>query len=278
MLSLSFALVVIVVTAPLILAAMGGYTSERGGVINIALEGKMLAAACLTAIVSHQVNAPAGVLAGIAAAIVLSLVLWLMTQHFFIDHVISGMAINALAAGGTNFLFGRYRQSDEIPQLPLAFYTVTAFVLPFALWLYAGRTRGGLRLISVGSDPEKSRLMGIEPIFVRMGGLVATGVFTGLAGAMLVTDTGRFSDNMTAGRGYIALAALIIGGWRPVPAFLACLLFGAFTALRIELVGSNVFGANLPSQFWSMLPYIVTIIALAGFLGRSRSPAGLGKH
>jgi simple sugar transport system permease protein len=261
----------------MVLAAMGGYTSERSGVINIGLEGKMLAAACITALVSGHVGATAGLFAGIAAAISLSLLHWLMTQQFQVDHVISGMAINLLADGATNFLSGRYRDTQEIPQLPLAFYWVIAMILPFALWFYSRRTRGGLRLVSVGSDPDKSRLMGIQPLRVRLAGLIATGVFTGLAGAMLVTDIGRFTDRMTSGRGYIALAALIIGGWRPIPTFLACILFGFFSALRIQLEGSNVFGASIPSQFWAMLPYVVTVIALAGFLGRNRAPAGLGK-
>lgn len=269
---------VLIMSAPLILAAMGGYTSERGGVINIALEGKMLVAACVTALASNHFNAAAGLGAGIAAAILLSLVHWLMTQQYRIDHVISGMAINAFALGATNFLYQRFRESDEIPKISIWFYVVFALVLPFGLWFYTKRTRGGLRLVAVGSDPDKSRLMGIRPLWVRFAGLAATGVFTGLGGALLVTDTGRFTDNMTAGRGYIALAALIIGGWRPIPAFLACLLFGSCSAIQLRLQGTNVFGAAIPSQFWAMLPYVVTVVALAGFLGRSRSPASLGKY
>jgi simple sugar transport system permease protein len=100
---------------------------------------------------------------------------------------------------------------------------------------------------------------------------------TGIAGVELVAYTGVFTDNMTSGRGYIALAALIVGGWRPIPTFLACFAFGFFSALRLQLQGTPLFGAQLPSQLWAALPYLVTVIALAGLIGKNRTPAGLGK-
>lgn len=276
---LNFLALTIVLSMPLILAAMGGFTSERTGVINIGLEGMMLMAACLAALVGVSHGPVAGLLAGIFGATALAVLHWLATQIYRIDHVISGMSINALAAGGTNFLFDRFSdpsRSGGVPILPIAFYKLAAFVIPFALWLYLRKTRGGLRMVAVGSDPDKARLMGVQPVRVRLFGLLATGLFTGLAGVSLVTDTGVFTDNMTAGRGYIALAALILGGWRPVPAMLACVGFGFFSALRLVLEGSR-WVAFIPTQAWTALPYVVTIIALAGFLGRSRTPAGLGK-
>ncbi len=119
--------------------------------------------------------------------------------------------------------------------------------------------------------------MGVQPIRVRFFGLLATGVLTGIAGVELVAYTGVFTDNMTAGRGYIALAALILGGWRPIPACLACFAFGFFSALQVQLQGTAIFGAQLPVELWAALPYLVTIVAMAGFLGRNRTPAGLGK-
>lgn len=267
--------------APLILAAMGGLTSERGGVMNIALEGKMLAAACLTALVGASTrNAALGLAAGLSAAILLSLLHLLLTQTYRIDHIVSGMAINFLAIGGTSFLFRRFVDPDasgEIPQLPLIAYYALSLAVPLILaWLLA-RSAPGLRLIAVGNDPEKSRQMGVDPIAVRRTALLATGLLTGLSGALIVTNAGRFTENMTSGRGFIALAALILGGWRPIPATLACLVFGLFEALQLQLQGSTLFGANIPSQAWNALPYIVTLIALAGFLGKSRPPAGLGK-
>jgi simple sugar transport system permease protein len=155
-------------------------------------------------------------------------------------------------------------------------YEGFALVLPFAIWLYVRKTRGGLWLLAVGSDPDKARLVGISPLRVRAFGLLATGVFTGLGGAALLSYTGVFTDNMTAGKGYIALAALVLSGWRPLPALLACVGFGFFSALQLELEGNPHLPA-IPNEAWAALPYVVTVIALAGFLGRNRTPAGLGK-
>ncbi|HRI43245.1 MAG TPA: ABC transporter permease [Fimbriimonadaceae bacterium] len=269
-------------TGPLLLAAMGGLTSERSGIMNIALEGFMLTSACVVAVVSVATGNPVvGVLAGLAAAIVMALLHALLTQAYRIDHIISGMAINLVALGGTNFLDKRFTdlsRQGEIPQIPMLVFDVLAFGLPVLLWLYLKRTRGGLRLLAVGNDPDKARQMGVDPIRVRYAALAATGLLCGLSGAMIVTNAGRFTDGMTAGRGFIALAALILGGWKPIPTAVACLGFGALYTLQLQLQGSQLFGANLPSQFWNALPYLVTVIAMAGFLGKSRAPAGLGKE
>ncbi len=266
--------------APLILAAMAGYTSERSGVVNIALEGKALAAACAAALVSIAYGSAAGLAAAVAAATAFSLVHWIMTQRYAVDHVVSGMAINALAAGGTSFIFRRFDEpgrQGSVPAFPLSLYIVIALAVPLGLWLHARLTRSGLRLLAVGSDPDKARLAGVRPSRVRLGGLLATGLFAGLAGAALVADTHVFTDGMTAGRGFIALAALILGGWRPVPALFACIGFGFFSALQLQLQGTRLLGADIPSQAWTALPYVATLVALAGFLGRGRAPAGLGK-
>lgn len=267
-------------TAPLVLAAMGGFTSERGGVINIGLEGMMLGSACVTALLSVPYGPWGGIVGGIATAIALALLHWLATQHYQIDHVVSGMAVNLLAIGGTGFLYLRFHDPERVGQVPHfapSVFQAIAFAAPVMLWLYVRGTRGGLRLLAVGSDPAKARLMGVRPRQVRLVGLIATGLFTGLAGALIVSESGLFTEGMTAGRGFIALAALILGGWRPLPTLGACVIFGFFNALQIAFKGSPVLGVELPSEFWSGLPYLVTIIALAGFLGRSRTPAGLGK-
>jgi general nucleoside transport system permease protein len=202
-----------------------------------------------------------------------------MTQTYRIDHIISGMAINAIAFGASNFLDRKFLSaaSGAVPVLPVSLYYAAAFALPVALGLYLAKTRGGLRLLAVGQDPDKSRQMGLSPIGVRFGGLLATGVFCGLAGALVVSQATRFVDNMTSGRGFIALAALILGAWRPIPAALACFAFGAFQALQIQLQGTELMGARIPPEVWQSLPYAVTVVALAGLLGRSRAPSGLGK-
>jgi simple sugar transport system permease protein len=277
---LNLLVLTILFSTPLILAAMGGFTSERGGVINIGLEGMMLMAACVGALASAKYGAVGELVAGILAATVMSLLHWLMTQVYHVDHVISGMALNAVAAGGTNFLYLKLSDpahGSDLPHIPITAFCVIAFVTPFVIWLYSRQTRGGLRLQSVGSDPDKARLMGIQPVRVRFFGLLVTGLLTGIAGVELVAYTGVFTDNMTSGRGYIALAALIVGGWRPIPTFLACFAFGFFSALRLQLQGTPLFGAQLPSQLWAALPYLVTVIALAGLIGKNRTPAGLGK-
>jgi len=267
-------------SAPVVFAAMGGFTSERSGIINIALEGKMLTAACVGFVCSlFTPNPYLALLAAIGSAILMSLFHWMLTQKYRLDHIISGMAINAIAAGGTNYLDNKYAGSStsQVQTLPLLPFWILAGVLPFALYLYSRYTRGGLRLFAVGNDPDKSRLLGIQPLRVRFCGLIATGVFTGIAGAMLFFNAGQFTDGMTAGKGFIALAALIIGGWRPVPALIACAAFGFFQAVQLLLQGTPVLGAKIPAEVFSSLPYIITIVALAGLLGRSKAPAGLGK-
>ncbi len=270
----------LVLGAPLILAAIGGYFSERSGVINIALEGKMLIATVCVWLVGISTGNPVyGLAAGIGAATLLSVVHWLLTQKYKLDPIVSGMALNAIAFGGSSFLDKRFTNPDQtgFPRFPTAVFWTLAIVVPLVAWLYTQRTKGGLRLLAVGSDPDKARQMGIFPHRVRLLSLLATGLCTGLAGALIVTNAGSYTDNMTAGRGFIALAALIIGGWRPLPTLAACLVFGMFQQLQIQMQGTKMFGFEMPREIWLCLPYLVTIIALAGFLGKNRTPAGLGK-
>ncbi|MBS1728980.1 MAG: ABC transporter permease [Armatimonadetes bacterium] len=276
-----FLLQTVTMSAPLILMAMAGYMSERSGVINIGLEGKMLTACFVCAAFAPRFGAIGGVALAIVAGIIISLLHWTLTQVYRIDHIISGMAINLLASGGTAFLVGSGIGKDilsDAQRLPLPLYYGLAIVSPIVLYAVANRTRFGLRHKSVGSDPDKARLLGINPQTVRFGALICTGIFSGIAGSLLVTETSAFTKDMTSGRGYIALAALILGGWRPIPAALSCLLFGFATAVQIQMSGKPLFGMEIPSEIWKMLPYIVTLLALAGLLGRNRTPAGLGKH
>ncbi len=270
-----------VLSIPLMLASMGGLVSERSGVVNIALEGMMLVTAFITALVGVAFESVIlGLTAGFASGIALGLLHALLTQRYRMDHIISGMAINAIALGGTNFLdkkFTDVSRVGDVPSLPLSFYGLMAVLIPILFTIYLRFFRGGLHLLAVGNHPGKSRQMGLRPVRVRFWALIVSGLFCGLAGGMLIANTGRFSDNMTAGRGFIALAAVILGSWRPIPVALACLIFGFFDALQLQLQGTPVFGISMPSQFWLSLPYLVTVIALAGFLGKNRGPAGVGK-
>ena len=270
---LDFLKLTLILATPLALAAMGGFASERSGVVNIGLEGLMLVAACAGALAAPAYGPVGAFLIAVVAAILLSALHWLATQIYRVDHVISGMVVNLLAAGATNFAVGLTASgSSGIRTLPLAFYEAFALALPFALWAYVRRTRGGLRLVATGADPDKARLAGIVPERVRLASLLATGLFAGMGGLALLAYTPVFTDNMTAGRGYIALAALIVGGWRPLPTLAACVAFGFFGALNVRFNGTA-----LPSQFWAALPYLATLVALAGLLGRGRTPAGLGR-
>jgi simple sugar transport system permease protein len=268
-------------SAPLLLAALGGLASERSGVMNIALEGKLLAAAWATGFVGTTTQSPgAGLLAGTALALALSVLHFVLTQTFRVDHIVSGMALNAMAMGGTSFAskgLGDRSHSAAGAYFPVWVYWVLALAAAFAMALALERTRGGLRLLAVGHDPDKARQSGVDVASVRWRALLTTGLLCGLGGALIVTNATSFTDGMTGGRGYIALAALILGGWRPLPTLAACLVFGSVMALQLQLQGSELAGASVPSQFWSALPYLVTLVALAGLLGRSQPPAGLGR-
>jgi len=271
----------LVLAAPVVLAAMGGLTSERSGIMNIALEGKMLTAACVTALVANATgSAVVGLAAGVTASLLLSLLLGLLAQAYRMDHIVAGMAINALALGGTRFLHQRFTDPDraaEMAKLPIELYFGLALLAPFVVALVLVRTRGGLRLLAVGSDPEKSRQAGLRPAPIRYGALSATGLLCGLAGAMLVTNAGGFSDGMTAGKGFIALAAVVLGGWRPLPTLAACLAFGLIDGFQLQVQGSRLVGSGIPSEFWNALPYLATVLAMAFLGGRTRAPAGLGR-
>jgi simple sugar transport system permease protein len=265
---------------PLALAAMGGILSERAGIMNIALEGKMLMACVAVAIGSQMTgHGWAGLLAGLAATVLLSLAHLLLTQVYRIDHIISGMALNAIALGGSRFLDDRLLDAGagQLPSVPVWLFGLIAVVLPLALALWLARSRAGLRLLATGNDPDKSRQMGVDVRVVRVWALAGTGVCCGLAGAMIVWNAGSFTDDMTAGRGFIALAALIVGGWRPIPTAVVCMAFAALLGLNLWFQGTPVFGVELPSEMWQAMPYLVTLLAIAFIPRRTGAPAGLGK-
>ncbi|MFM9873975.1 MAG: ABC transporter permease [Fimbriimonadaceae bacterium] len=265
-------------STPLILGALAGLFSERSGVINIGLEGKMLAAACATAFMGQASGNPLiGLFAGILTATVLAALHWILTQVYQIDHIISGMGINSLALGGTSLIAKTYLEiSDkEMPTFPVGIYYAAAWVAATLVWYFLKSTRPGLRLFAVGNDPDKSRQMGLKPLKIRFHALMTTGILTGLAGALIATNAGKFSEDMTSGRGYIALAALILGGWKPWPTLAAAIAFGFFGSLQLILQGQN---ASIPGEFWQSLPYLITLIALAGIVGKNRAPSGLGQQ
>jgi general nucleoside transport system permease protein len=272
------------VSTPLILAALGGMFSERSGVINIALEGMMLAGAFAAAAVTHAVGNPfVGVLAGMAAGLLIALIHAVACIQYRADQVVTGTAINILMIGMPAFLSGAFFiSSGATPQIPkenlitLTPKTIALLLvlITLATWYVLYKTPFGLRLRSVGENPEAADAAGVRVARMRYAGVLLSGVLAGVAGAYIsIGQSSLFTRNMTSGRGFIALAALIFGKWRPVQTMLACLLFGLTEAVTIQMQG--VF-RDIPVQFIYMVPYLLTIIVLAGFIGSSRPPKALG--
>ena len=279
---------------PLILAALGGMFSERSGVINIALEGKMLAGAFTAAAVTYAADTKlgmgnaspwVGLLAAIAAGVFLALIYAVTCIRFKADQVVSGAAINILMLGIPGFLSGAFfLSSGSTPQLPKEhLIPTTPIVIAFAMvgisWYVMYRTPFGLRLRAVGEKPEAADAAGVSVNAIRYSGVLIAGALAGIGGAYLsIGQSSLFTRNMTAGRGFIALAALIFGKWRPVQTMLACLLFGFTEALSTQMQGAVKLpsGEDIPVQFIQMVPYVLTIVVLAGFIGSSRPPKALG--
>jgi general nucleoside transport system permease protein len=274
-------------STPLVLAAIGGMFSERSGVINIALEGMMLAGAFTAAAVTYATSNPiVGLLAGMIAGLIIATIHAVACIRFKADQVVTGTAINILMIGVPGFLSGAFFLSSGatpqiakehlIPRLPI--FIAFAFVVPIA-WYVLYKTPFGLRLRAVGENPEAADAAGVPVAQMRYWGVLLSGVLAGIGGVYLsIGQSSLFTRNMTSGRGFIALAALIFGKWRPVQTMLACLLFGFTEAISIQMQGVVKLpsGEDIPVQFISMVPYLLTIIVLAGFIGSSRPPRALG--
>jgi ABC-type uncharacterized transport system permease subunit len=274
------------VSTPLIFAALGGLLSERAGVINIALEGMMLAGAFGAAAGTAATHSPwIGAAIGLASGATLAAVYGLFVIRLRANQIVAGAAINLLAFGLTPFcckLF--YDVTGSTPAIPLSerFQSAplyVAWLMVALVWVVLARTRAGLSLSFAGENPEALDSAGIRVNAVRWVAVIASGALAGLGGACLsIFLASSFARNMTAGRGFMALAALIFGKWRPFPTAIACLLFGFTEALEIRLQGVALWNSKpIPVQFIQILPYVVTVLVLAGFVGRSRPPTALGK-
>ncbi len=300
------------VATPLILCGMAGIFSERSGIVDISLEGKMLAGAFAAAAVAHLTGDP---WVGVAAAVLTGVFLSLIHGFACITHrgnqVISGLAINILASALTVTigiaLFRRggstpsLTNDERIPTIDLPFadllmnvpvlgpiyseilsgHRVLVYVallaVPLTAWVLY-KTRFGLRIRAVGESPEAVDSAGISVHWMRYQAVIIAGVFTGIAGAYLsVAHGGEFGREMSAGKGYIALAAVIFGKWRPVPTLLACLLFGFLGAAADRLQGREIpFIGQAPTDLMIALPYILTVVLLAGFIGKATPPRDIG--
>ncbi|MBX3117394.1 MAG: ABC transporter permease [Cryobacterium sp.] len=287
-------------SVPLIFGALSGVICERTGVVNIAIEGQLLAGAFVSALVASVTRQPlAGLVAAMVAGVLVSFVLAAFAIKYIVDQIIVGVVLNVLVAGLTGFLFSKVLSPNEtllnnpprfdridIPILgqipiigPVLFnQTIIVYImyLTIAAVAYAlFRTRWGLRTRSVGEHPHAADTVGIKVNAMRFWNVSLGGAIAGFGGAYFTLGSvGSFTKEMTAGAGFIALAAVIFGRWDPIRATLAGLLFGFATNLQSVL---GVIGSPVPSQFMLMLPYVVTIFAVAGLVGMSRPPAADGK-
>lgn len=277
---------------PLIFAALGGMFSERAGVINIALEGLMLAGAFTAAVVTYERQDPyLGFLCGVIAGAALAFVYAVAVIKFEADQVVTGFAVSLLmiglpavisaavydSAGSTEQIGKEFLLPELGNRLNVA--SILAFVLVPICWYVIYKTPFGLRLRAAGENPAAADAAGVNVIRLRYVAVVLSGVLAAAGGAYLsIGQSSLFTKAMTAGRGYIALAALILAKWKPVPVLFACLFFGLTEALSIQMQGVVKLpsGDEIPVQFIQMIPYVLTIIVLAGFIGLSRAPKALG--
>lgn len=277
---------------PLLFAALGGLFSERAGVINIALEGLMLAGAFVAAVVTYELNNPyIGFLCGVIAGALTALVYAVAVIKFEADQVVAGFAINILmlglpavisariydSAGSTQQIAQEYLLPDFYNRLSLA--SIVAFLLVPVCWYVLYKTPFGLRLRAVGENPAAADSAGVNVMKLRYTAVIISGVLAAAGGAYLsIGQSSLFTRGMTAGRGFIALAALILAKWKPIPVLFSCLFFGFTEALAIQFQGVVKLpsGEDIPVQFIQMIPYVLTIIVLAGFIGLSRAPKALG--
>lgn len=292
-------------STPLIYTSLGGVITERAGVVNIGLEGMMYFGAFVGAAVAYFTADPwlGFICAGLGGAL-FGLLHAIACVTFAAEQIVSGIAMNFLGAGSALFisrmLFDGATQTLPIPNkipLPLDFLfgegklfpssgfmdlvfnrfatVYLAFLMVFVVWFVLYRTKIGMRVRSVGENPDAANTLGINVTRVRYGAVIASGFFAGLGGAaMSIAVVSRFSNTLISGHGFIALAAMIFGKWKPQGAMLACLLFGGAKGLEIYL-GSK--GVPIPGDILAMLPYILTLIILVGFVGKTTAPAAVGK-
>lgn len=285
-------------SVPITLGAIAGILCERSGIINISIEGQLLGAAFTGSVVGSILGPWMGIVAAVATGVALSGILAIFAIRYRVDQVIVGFAVNFFALGLTSFLTSRVLTEypeynlltpfrpwaipllSDIPVLGTVLFTQTLFVyasvvaVVVATWMLY-RTRWGLRTRAIGEYPKAAGTLGVDVIRLRYRNVLIAGAVAGLGGAWWPVGTvGRFDQNITGGRGFIALAAVIFGRWHPVGAFSAALVFGFAEAIQLKMSNLNT---GIPSEFLLMAPYLVTLIVVAGFVGRSRAPKAAGQ-
>jgi general nucleoside transport system permease protein len=285
---------------PIVFGALSGVLCERAGVVNIAIEGMLLSGAFVSAVVASVTGNPwLGIGAAVLAGALIAGLLAVLVIRYRVDQIIAGFFINILVTGLTGFLSVRVLQPyDEalnrpeilgpipipfLSDLPIlgpvlfshTFFVYALFALIAIIHFGLFYTRWGLRVRAVGEHPKAADTVGINVYWVRYSNVILGGMVAGLGGAYFtIGSTGGFERDMTAGRGYIGLAAMIFGGWNPIGSFLAGLVFGFADAIQSRF---SILSIGIPSEFLLMVPYVVTIIVVAGLVGRARAPAADGK-
>ena len=294
MIILAFLVQTLRIAIPYLFAAAGGILSERSGIIALTLEGWMLSGAFTAVMGTHYSGSPwVGLVCGVAGGVLAALLHALACIRYRADQVVVGIAINLMAVGITRFFlrlafdsssnsrggggfdWGRGeggRGTGVLASLANPLVALGILSLWFVWWILY-RTPFGLRLRAVGEKPEAAASLGIRVNRVRWIAVVGAGALAALGGSYLALEQHQFTDSMTAGRGFIALAAVIFGKWEPRRVAIACLLFAAAETLQIQLQGLQL----IPSQFVEMIPYVLTIVAVAGVVGRATPPSALGK-
>ena len=285
-------------SVPLVFGGLAGVVGERSGTINIAIEGQLLGGAFLAAVVASASGSPwAGLLAAPPAGILVALLLALFGLKYRVNQIVVGVVLNVRVSGLTGFLFstvlsdsGSLNRAMRLPRLPvpglshvpvLGPVLFNQTILVYAMYAAVGilslmlfRSRWGLRMRAVGEHPRAADTVGIAVMRTRVNNLVLGGALAGLGGAFFTVGSGlSFTKGISAGNGYIALAAMILGAWNPLGTLWAALLFGFATSVGQTL---SVIGSPIPTNFIPMIPYVVTILAVAGFVGRVRPPAAEG--
>lgn len=288
------------IATPLGLAALGETVTERSGVINIGLEGSMLGGALASAMAAHWTGSPwAGVLAGCLAGTAIAAVFAVFAVALKGDQIVVGMAITLASVGATGAI---YRAAfgvtgaalslptlaplgipglEAIPVVGAALFRQSAptyllYVAAAATWALFARTQLGLAIRAAGESPVAAQAAGLRVPRLRFGATLFGGAMAGLAGATLVlAQAGTFAERMTAGRGFVAIAIVVLGCWRPLGVFAAAMLFGAASAMQFAF---QAIGFDVPYQFFLMAPYVVSLLALAGVFGRARAPEALGRN
>jgi general nucleoside transport system permease protein len=289
----------LLLSVPLIFGALSGVLCERSGVVNIAIEGQLLAGAFLSAVVGSLTNSLlAGLVAAVVAGLLVGWILAVFTVTYFVDQVIVGVVVNTLVLGLTSFFYSSVLDKEaetwnsppvfqpiaipilsDIPIIGPIFFDQSLivylmYVIAATVHIALFRTRWGLRVRAVGEHPKAADTVGIDVNRLRFRNVLLGGMVSGLGGAFFTLGSvGAFSKNMTAGKGFIALAAMIFGRWSPLGAIGAALLFGFADQLQSVL---SIVGTPIPSQFMLMAPYLATLFAVAGLAGRSRAPAADG--